>query len=103
MRKFLNLIIIVFIAGLSSCEKKDSAFEGTVSNMSDLKIPVGFTWENSKDIYFDITITDNRFNDALHVVSIYDADPALNGKLLSKGSASLKIPHLQPRFICPIR
>jgi LruC domain-containing protein len=92
MRKFLNLIIIVFIAGLSSCEKKDSAFEGTVSNMSDLKIPVGFTWENSKDIYFDITITDNRFNDALHVVSIYDADPALNGKLLSKGSASLKTP-----------
>ncbi len=92
MRKLLNLILLVFLAGLSSCEKKNTAVEGTVSNMSDLKIPVGFTWENSKDIYFDITITDNRFNDALHVVSIYDADPALNGKLLSKGSASLKIP-----------
>jgi hypothetical protein len=59
------------LAGLSSCEKKNTAaVEGTVSNMSDLKIPVGFTWENSKDIYFDITITDNRFNDAVHVVSI---------------------------------
>lgn len=92
MRKLLNLILIVLFAGLSSCEKQNTAVEGTVSNMSDLKIPVGFTWENSKDIYFDITITDNRFNDAVHVVSIYDADPALNGKLLSKGSASLKIP-----------
>jgi len=92
MRKLLNLILLVFFAGLSSCEKKNTAVEGTVSNMSDLKIPVGFTWENSKDIYFDITITDNRFNDAVHVVSIFDADPALNGKLLSKGSASLKIP-----------
>ncbi|HEY1062031.1 MAG TPA: LruC domain-containing protein [Daejeonella sp.] len=92
MKKLLNLILLLFFAGLSSCEKKNTAVEGTVSNMSDLKIPVGFTWENSKDIYFDITITDNRFNDAVHVVSIYDADPALNGKLLSKGSASLKIP-----------
>ena len=92
MKKLLNLILLFFLAGLSSCEKKNTAVEGTVSNMSDLKIPAGFTWENSKDIYFDITITDNRFNDAVHVVSIYDADPALNGKLLSKGSASLKIP-----------
>ena len=33
-----------------------------------------------------------KFRLDLHVVSIYDADPALNGKLLSKGSASLKTP-----------
>ncbi len=92
MKKLLNLIILAALVGLSSCEKKNTIVEGTVTNMSDLKIPVGFTWENSKDIYFDITITDSRFNDALHVVSIYDADPALNGKLLSKGSASLKVP-----------
>ncbi|MDP3468947.1 MAG: LruC domain-containing protein [Daejeonella sp.] len=92
MRKVLSLIILTIFVGLSSCKKENNAVEGTVSNMSDLKVPVGFTWENSKDIYFDITITDARFNDALHVVSIYDADPALNGKLLSKGSASLKLP-----------
>jgi hypothetical protein len=92
MRKVLNLIFLTIFVGLSSCEKNNTAVEGTVSNMADLKIPVGFTWKNSTDIDFDFTITDARFNDELHVVSIYDADPALNGKLLSEGSASLKMP-----------
>lgn len=92
MKRILNLVFLFIFIGISSCKKNDTAVEGTVSNMADLKIPVGFTWENSKDIDFAITITDARFNDALHVVSIYDADPALNGKLLSEGSASLKTP-----------
>jgi len=42
-----------------------------------------------KDIYFEVNITDMRFSKAIHVVSIYDADPALNGKLLARGSASI--------------
>jgi len=92
MKKLLNLIMLSALLGMASCEKKNTAVEGTLSSMSDLKVPVGFTWENSKDIFFDISITDNRFGDAVHVVSIFDADPGLNGKLLSKGSASLKLP-----------
>lgn len=92
MKKVLFIIVLIISTGLLSCEKKGTTEIGTVSNMSDLKIPVGFTWENSTDIYFDISITDTRFGDAVHVVSIFDADPAFNGKLLSKGSASLKLP-----------
>ena len=92
MKKVLFIIVLIVSTGLLSCEKTATTEIGTVSNMSDLKIPVGFTWESSTDIYFDISITDNRFGDAVHVVSIFDADPALNGKILSKGSASLKEP-----------
>lgn len=87
-----KLLLALLILGFASCQKTQETIDGTVENMSDLKIPVGFTWENSTDIYFDITISDTRFGDALHVVSIYDADPGLNGKLLSKGSASVKAP-----------
>ena len=92
MKKVLFIIVLIISTGLLSCEKKATTEIGTVSDLSDLKIPAGFTWESSTDIYFDISITDTRFGDAVHVVSIFDADPALNGKLLSKGSASLKAP-----------
>lgn len=92
MKKVLFILVLIVSTGLLSCEKKDTIQIGTVKDLSNLKIPIGFTWESSTDIYFDISITDTRFGDAVHVVSIFDANPALNGKLLSKGSASLKTP-----------
>lgn len=84
---------------VSSCEKTGPSDDGLVSNLSDLKVPQGFTWESSRDINFEIKITDNRFSDQLYVVSIYDADPAVNGKVLAKGSASLNSPFLSKVYL----
>lgn len=93
MKKILTLIYFLSVLILAACQKEATTDDTEVaSSMNDLKIPTGFTWESSKDIYFDINITDTRFGNAVHVVSIYDADPALNGKLLSKGSATTSTP-----------
>lgn len=100
MRKILTFIILSATIGFSSCKKDGTGQEETVvQNMNDLKVPATFTWENSKDINFEITITDTRFKEALHVVSIYDADPEQNGKLLAKGSASIIEPFLTKIYI----
>jgi LruC domain-containing protein len=87
MRNSLILAIMLGVFALASCQKEPSGAK--IKDINDLVIPAGFTWENSTDIYFDISVKDTRFADSLHVIAIYDADPGLGGRLLSKGSASL--------------
>ncbi|MES3018328.1 MAG: LruC domain-containing protein [Bacteroidota bacterium] len=99
MKRILTLIILSALVSLSSCQKQD-ATEGTVAkDIDDLKVPAGFTWESSRDIYFEISITDTKFSSAIHVVSIYDADPARNGKLLAKGSGSISSPFMTKVYL----
>ena len=57
--------------------------------MADLVVPKGFNWESSRNVDFTIRISDTRFDDMLHSISIYDGNPLAGGKLLSKGAASL--------------
>ncbi len=85
---------------LSSCKKEASSDEDVITqNIDNLKVPTGFSWESSTDIYFDISVTDTRFGGETHVVSIYDADPAVGGKLLSKGSASTSASFLTKIYV----
>ncbi len=93
MKKKLALALLSLTIGISSCEKQNTADnDQVVTKMEDLKVPTGFTWENSTDIYFSINITDTRFGDRIHVISIYDADPSKGGRLISKGSGSVSVP-----------
>ena len=88
MKNGLILATMLGIFALSSCQKEPSS-GAKIKDINDLVIPVGFTWENSTDIYFDISVKDTRFADSLHVIAIFDADPGLGGRFLSKGSASI--------------
>ncbi|MEJ7694464.1 LruC domain-containing protein, partial [Daejeonella sp.] len=85
-----NRLVLLSVLGLFlfSCKKTEQDTE-TSGNINKLVIPAGFTWENSRDVNFEIRVTDTRFQNAVHVVSIYDGDPNAGGKLLSKGSASI--------------
>ncbi len=87
----LALTVLLGILVISSCTKDDSLKLNKLSNTHELVVPTGFTWETSRDVYFDINITDTSFPTSLYVVSIYDKDPSLGGKLLSKGSASQNV------------
>ena len=89
MKRILTLILLTALGVSTSCQKQDALEETVVKDMTKLQVPSGFSWESSKDIYFEVNITDMRFSKAIHVVSIYDADPALNGKFLARGSASI--------------
>lgn len=86
-------LVLISLLGLFlfSCKKVDQETEVS-GNINKLVIPEGFNWENSRDVIFDIRITDNRFQGAVHVVSIYNGDPGQGGRMLSKGSASISDP-----------
>ncbi|WP_457289536.1 LruC domain-containing protein [Pedobacter sp. UYP24] len=60
-----------------------------VKATTDIKVPTGFTWENSRNINFTIGVKSINLLDAIHVVSIYNE---ATGKLLTKGSATLIAP-----------
>ncbi|SKB82293.1 LruC domain-containing protein [Daejeonella lutea] len=88
-----NRLVLLSVLGLFffSCKKVDQETAET-GNINKLVIPEGFTWESSRDINFEVKITDTRFQSAVHVVSIYDGDPSQGGRLLSKGSGSISDP-----------
>lgn len=74
---------------MSSCKKDSITNQTVVTSTSDIKVPLGFTWENSRSINFTINVTDTRFQNMIHVISFYDGIPGSGGKLLAKGSASI--------------
>ncbi|MDB5014071.1 MAG: hypothetical protein JWQ25_2273 [Daejeonella sp.] len=48
-----------------------------------------FNWRTTRDITFSIEISDTRFANELHVVSIYTADPENGGELIAQGAGCL--------------
>ncbi|WP_256012780.1 LruC domain-containing protein [Desertivirga xinjiangensis] len=88
-KKFLLSLLFISTLAIYSC-KKDGQSDGqlNVDKLTDVKVPDGFTWESSRDVTFDVSVTDVRFSDAIHQVAIYGTD----GTLYSKGSATLSAP-----------
>ena len=97
MKKTILSITALSLLFLGSCTK-DVVKENTpelnnnVSNMNDLVVPANFTWENSRDVNLNINITDARFQELVHVISIYDENPLSGGELITRGSATLSNP-----------
>lgn len=88
MNKFLLLAVCIFSLAATSC-KKDAETSGGGERAEELVIPAAFDWGTSRDVNFSVSITDARFENRLHIISIYAGDPAKGGALLSKGSATL--------------
>jgi len=93
MKKSILSISALGILFLGSCTKeivKDSIppINNNVSDMNALVVPVNFTWENSRDVNLVIAISDTRFQNAVHIVSIYDENPLAGGQLISRGAAT---------------
>lgn len=87
---FLLIVTLLFSACLKEVTKdKIEEPDKTINGINDLTVPPGFDWENSREVNFEITITDNRFGDATHSISIYDENPLAGGKLISSGSAKI--------------
>lgn len=88
MRKYFLLAVSVFTLTAVSC-KKDGLTSEEAGSTSEITVPGEFDWATSRDINFSIAVTDARFGNKIHVMTIYDGDPANEGKPLSKGSATL--------------
>lgn len=90
-KKLLSLAIGLALLS-ASCKKDNTEKDSVVSKITDLKVPANFTWQTARDVNFTINVTDTRFQNKIHVVAIYLADPATGAVPVVKGSATLVTP-----------
>ena len=87
MKKLLTISLVAACAFMS-CNKTTTAGPTTPKTTNDIVVPTGFNWENSRNVSFVVNITDAKFAGKVHVICVYDGDPANGGKLMLKGSAT---------------
>lgn len=88
--KLLSLLFYIFL--FCSCTSELVVDTNNNKDISSLTVPLGFDWKTSKDVNFNIKVRDIRFGDALHVISIYTADPKTGATVVAKGAASIASP-----------
>lgn len=89
MKRFLLLAVSVLTLTAVSCKKDSVTSEGYAGSIDEINVPSSFDWGTSRDVSFNISVTDSRFDNKIHVVSIYAGNPEDGAELLSKGSATL--------------
>lgn len=87
MIKKITLITTALATLLVSCAKESRAPDVQSIATSTIKVPAGFTWENSRNVNLTLSVADSESPNKIHVISVYDGDPADGGNLLTKGSA----------------
>ncbi len=90
--KNLIFISILILATLASCKKDEKDPIKDVDKATEMVVPNGFKFENSKDLTFTIKVTDQRFGAVGHRITIYDADPTQGGKVLAIGGGTVNRP-----------
>ena len=95
MKKSKNIVFFVLLGLLASCtknvetNKENVTTNNKVTSINELKAPANFNWQMSREVTFNVSVSDPKFQDAIYMISIYDADPLTGGNLLSRGSANL--------------
>jgi len=92
MNKKLLTIALLMVFAIVSCKKstkQDTPVPVTATNQ--IKAPVNFSWQNSRNINFTVNLTDTRYPGLIDLICIYNADPAAGGNLLAKGSATTTV------------
>lgn len=90
MKRTLLFVALAISATLPSCKKNgnDNNSVKTYNSVNDISVPSGFNWESSRQVPFNISITDDRFSTANHTIAVYNGDPFNGGELLAKGTAN---------------
>lgn len=97
INKFLVISFLSFMA-LASC-KRIETLKGKSKGTIGLVVPVNFEWKSSRNIKFIVNVSDRRFGNLIHMITLYDGDPALGGKLLSKGASSTANPFITSIYL----
>jgi hypothetical protein len=90
MKKILFSLAMLSLLAISSCKTNKDVAPLINKSTSSIKVPAGFTWQNSRNLNFKVNLTDTKFQYAIASIAIYDANPATGGHLLAKGSATVK-------------
>ncbi|WP_285056451.1 LruC domain-containing protein [Pedobacter ginsengisoli] len=89
MKIALPLIFLFLSMTLVSCKKDTLPNEVPQVDINSLNASPEFSWATSRDITFNIGVSDTQYGNKAHVISIYTADPKTGGALLSRGSATI--------------
>lgn len=86
-----HLLAVLTLASvfLGACKKESAQIGEDTGSLETVSVPDAFSWETSRDVTFNIGVSDTRFQNAIHLISIYDGDPSNGGAIISKGAASL--------------
>lgn len=90
MKQKLQIFALLCMTCLASCQKRILFKENKARVTNALIVPIGFKWENSRNINFSVSVTDTRFGKARNRILIYDGDPNAGGHLLLNGYATNK-------------
>ena len=89
MKLIVAFLVLIFSSPFFSCQKSGLTKNNSKGLTNSLVVPDGFTWENSRNVRFKISLLNEPAGKAFCSVTVYDHDPALGGLALSNGSASL--------------
>lgn len=82
--------LLLCITCFASCQRRE-LFKGTKTTTTNaLIVPIGFKWENSRNITFAVSVNDARFGATKNRILIYDGDPNAGGHLILNGYATNK-------------
>jgi len=85
-----GLSLIFSLAVFTAACKKDNTPGGVAkTDGTNLVVPASFGWQTMKDVNLRVEISDARFENQLHVVGVYLADPSFGTQPSSKGAATL--------------
>ena len=89
MKQKLLLTIFALSIFLSSCKKDGNGDVIGNEDISNLVVPADFNWQTARDVNFNIAIHDTRFQNALHIIEVFQGDPANGGTTIAKGAGSV--------------
>ncbi|EHQ27988.1 LruC domain-containing protein [Mucilaginibacter paludis] len=101
MKKTLLAAAFLGLFAVTSCKKSANGPDtstNTVNSINDIVVPSGFNWESSRNVTFNISVADTRFDTptkkATFKIAIYNADPFAGTALtpVAVGSASTTAP-----------
>jgi LruC domain-containing protein len=94
MKKVFFLLVAAAAMFTVSCNKSEQTDSGPVERAIDMRVPSGFLYENSKDIQFKITVSDDSFGPLAHRITFYDGDPFEGGTIVAVGAGSVSRPFI---------
>jgi LruC domain-containing protein len=63
-----------------------------VQHINQMKVPVGFNYETTKNIEITVNVADQTFGEKNHLILIYNGNPDNGGSLITSGSANINMP-----------
>lgn len=89
--KYLSILAVAFL--MTSCQKENTLVDDSGKSLSDISVSSQFGWKTTREVNFNLSVSDSRFSNKEHVITIYTANPNNGGQLLAKGSAILISPY----------